>query len=486
MRFIALSLLLAAIVPIPDALADGVTPTPAVGHPQLGINVSGSGFAAKEAIDIYFDTTDEVLTVSDGTGAFSNVPLIIPAAATPGVHWITAIGRKDGTAFQATFNVRTDWSQFRFTASGKRSNPYENVINAGNVWQLEPAWTFTTGGHVYSSPVVASGRLYIGSTDHNLYALDPTTGALLWTATTGDMIQCSPAVANGRVYVNSYDGYLYAFNATTGKQLWKSPKLVDADSSPTVANGIVYVGGYNVQGIFAFNAKTGAQVWSQPVDSVVEASPAISQGVLYVASNKGTLYSFDAATGTPLWDAPFVNQAIYSSPIVSNGLVYVGSGADSQLWAFYTQDGGSPWRGVTGATVNATAAAANGLVYESSYDGKLYAFNPINGTAVWTFATPYTMTTSPAVANGVVYVGGCTDGICALDAKTGQQLWFTSIDAGMFGSATVANGMVYEGDFNGIVHAYALNGGDNAVYRRNRIPPSYASLHPDFRLKPVR
>ena len=61
-----------------------------------------------------------------------------------------------------------------------------------------------------SSPAVANGVVYVGSTDNNIYALNAGTGALLWKYTTG-AVQSSPAVANGVVYVGSTDGNVYAF-----------------------------------------------------------------------------------------------------------------------------------------------------------------------------------------------------------------------------------------------------------------------------------
>ena len=39
-----------------------------------------------------------------------------------------------------------------------------------------PRWTHTTGGHVFSSPAVVDGTVYIGSNDNKVYALDAATG----------------------------------------------------------------------------------------------------------------------------------------------------------------------------------------------------------------------------------------------------------------------------------------------------------------------
>jgi outer membrane protein assembly factor BamB len=74
----------------------------------------------------------------------------------------------------------------------------------------EEKWRFTTGDWVESSPAVASGIVYVGSGDKNLYAIDAVTGEEKWRFATGDQVDSSPAVANGIVYVGSRDKNLYA------------------------------------------------------------------------------------------------------------------------------------------------------------------------------------------------------------------------------------------------------------------------------------
>src|SRR5580698_2377152 len=78
-------------------------------------------------------------------------------------------------------------------------------------------WRFHTGGPVVASPTIASARIYIGSYDGNLYALDAATGAVAWKVDTGARIASSAAVANGIVYVLGYDASVHAFAADTGK-----------------------------------------------------------------------------------------------------------------------------------------------------------------------------------------------------------------------------------------------------------------------------
>ena len=46
--------------------------------------------------------------------------------------------------------------------------------------------------------------------------------------------------------------------------------------------------------------------------------------------------------------------------------------------------------------------------------------------------------------------------------------------------------MVYAGSYDGNLYAYALNGGNDAVYRGKRKPPALSSLQPDWSLKPAK
>ena len=64
---------------------------------------------------------------------------------------------------------------------------------------------------MYSSPAVAGGLVYVGSTDHRVYALNASTGAMVWSYRTGGDVYSSSAVSQGVVYIGSYDGEVYAF-----------------------------------------------------------------------------------------------------------------------------------------------------------------------------------------------------------------------------------------------------------------------------------
>src|SRR5262249_55259447 len=120
---------------------------------------------------------------------------------------------------------------------------------------------------VFSSPAVANGVVYVGGADHNVYALDASTGAKLWSFPTGGFIDhCSPAVANGVVYIGSGDGKVDALDATSRTKLWTFTTGGGGTASPAVANGTVYVGS-NDGKVYAFDLAGGAGTTARPAIS---------------------------------------------------------------------------------------------------------------------------------------------------------------------------------------------------------------------------
>jgi outer membrane protein assembly factor BamB len=85
------------------------------------------------------------------------------------------------------------------------------MIRALDVTTGKPAWTFTSRARVDSSPVVANGRVYIGSSDNRFYVLDGASGRKLWEFDTGAALTASPAVAAGKIVIGSADGTVFVF-----------------------------------------------------------------------------------------------------------------------------------------------------------------------------------------------------------------------------------------------------------------------------------
>jgi eukaryotic-like serine/threonine-protein kinase len=239
-------------------------------------------------------------------------------------------------------------------------------------------WQFTTKDIVHSSPAVVDGVLYIGSYDRNLYALDAATGTLKWNfATVADPenhnlegIQSSPTVVGGVVYFGCRDRNLYALDAATGKEKWKYT-ITWMNATPAVSDGVVYIGSSIPTFFIAVDAQSGKELYKIDTQFPTFSSPAIADGMAYIGTFGGKLYAIDLkekktawvyqteaaqknagnhlmADGTPnyptLFSSNFCDQhdiagsklfslgSIVSSPVIADGVVYVGS-ADGCLYA---------------------------------------------------------------------------------------------------------------------------------------------------------
>jgi outer membrane protein assembly factor BamB len=472
------SVLLMACVLLP-AVCSGtpsITLSRTSGAPTTRILVSGQGFEPNIGVDIFFDTKDEALVVTNGQGEFTNAAIYAPRKARPGKHWISALQRNNDKGAQKPFLIQTNWSQFHFDAAGTRFNRYENVLDPKTVPSLRLKWSYNTGDWVKAAPAVVDGTVYVDSVG-GLYALNARTGAVLWTYSGG---YSSPAVADGVVYVGCFYS-VCALNAATGALLWYYNTNGYVDSAPAVVDGVVYVSSDDGN-MFALNAGTGAVIWSYAAKTNISSSPTVVNGVVYFGSGLGNtnMYAVNASTGALLWsfNAPF---GVYSSPSVANGIVYFG--AVYSVFALNATTGTQLWEYSIGSEIESSPAVANGIVYIGADDGKLYAFNANTGAKLWSYATSGNIQSAPAVADGVVYFGSGypgDDSVYALNARTGALLWNYATGDYVYASPVVANGLLYVGSLDWNVYTFGLPDGTN---RADPQRPDFQALRPNFNLK---
>ena len=239
-----------------------------------------------------------------------------------------------------------------------------------------------------SDVTVAGGRLYVGTHDGHVLALDPATGARLWDFATGDSVLAAPSVDSGRVYAGSFDKHVYALDAASGRLLWKRDTQGAVVSTPAVAGDLVVVGNrcYDLLGL---RADTGEVAWKRYVwFSWVESSATVRDGVAYVGSSDAALVgAFDARSGQSRWQADVYGWA-WGQPAVTEARVYLGtssqagypSGHRAGVMALDRASGRVAWRYESPAAAKGafgfpgSPAIGEGLVFVSGLDGRLYAF----------------------------------------------------------------------------------------------------------------
>ena len=168
-----------------------------------------------------------------------------------------------------------DYAQLRYYGG--------NQINKGNVKNLRPTFVFQTEvvESMETAPIVVDGVMYLTTSYNHIYAIDAVTGKQFWhykhkmgPVTT---FCCGPnnrgvAISGGKVFMGTLDAKLVALDAKTGNVLW-NVEIADPEKgysetmSPTVVDGKVLIGTnggeYGIRGfVKAFNADDGKLLWT--------------------------------------------------------------------------------------------------------------------------------------------------------------------------------------------------------------------------------
>lgn len=349
-----------------------------------------------------------------------------------------------------------------------RGNPQHTGIYEGPGVPQNPKlkWKFQTRRAVVASPAVADGVVYVGSNDHNLYAIDAASGALKWKFRTGGRVASSAAVVNGVIYFGSYDGYLYAVDLS-GKERWKfqtngerryagkhlhgaepaaemMPDPFDVYlSSPNVVDGTVYFGSGDGN-VYALDASNGNQKWKFQTGDVIHSSPAVADGILYVGSWDTYFYALETATGKEKWrfrtgDDPRIHNqiGIQSSALIANGTVYFGC-RDSNLYALDARTGDKKWVfNNKGSWVIGSPVLKDGRLYFTTSDsGLFHAVDAATGVEIYNLTFLWPLFSSPAIAGNVLYIGSEEGKLLAVDLKGQQLTWSFQTDGSKANGAT--------------------------------------------------
>ena len=204
-------------------------------------------------------------------------------------------------------------------------------VGVGNVGQLGLAWfhDFDTSRGQEGTPLVVDGTMYVTTAWSKVYALDAATGRQLWfydpkvpgeygVRACCDVVNRGAAFYEGRVYVGTLDGRLVALDARTGKVAWIANTVDGVHSytitgAPRAARGKVFIGNggaeYGVRGyVSAYDARTGKLAWRFYTVPGNPATPdhAASDAVLEKVARPtwyGTAYYEKFGGGGTVWDA---------------------------------------------------------------------------------------------------------------------------------------------------------------------------------------
>jgi outer membrane protein assembly factor BamB len=298
-----------------------------------------------------------------------------PSYRCLGISALLAMSWISGSTIRA--QAQDNWPQLSFDNAHLGFNPSETTLSVSNVSHLRQLWTFSARGSL-SSPAVVAGVLYVGSGDGHAYAVNANTGTLVWkTVLAGGGTSASPAVINGMVYLGTGvdSGEFYALNAANGKIVWSFRPAGGVQSSAAVGSGIVYFGD-TAGNVYALNATTGAILWTfLSLDNPIFSSPSVADGIVYIGENDGEFVTLNETTGTVLWDDQLTGfDPIYAPAAVANGVVYA-AGEGFNVYVFDAATGQLLNTLTTGGpTYFSSPVVVNGRVFVGSFDRKIHAW----------------------------------------------------------------------------------------------------------------
>jgi outer membrane protein assembly factor BamB len=338
-------------------------------------------------------------------------------------------------------------------------------------------WRFKTRGKIRSTPVVADGRVFVGSGDGFLYAVDARTGTLVWKFETGGDVSSSPAVAAGVVVFVGGDNVLYAVERDTGKVRWKLPtgtplkfEIVPGDprifdyygASPTVVGDTIFVGS-NDGHVYAVALGDGAVRWKFDAQRWVHGAPAVADGRVFFGDYDGRCYALDQQSGQLSWryvvehdpQQPYPGT-IVGAPAVAGGRVFFTTNNPTYVLALDAGRGTLLWKAEhPGSMIYASPAVADGVVMAGSSDAHFFqALDAATGAEKWRYDTRARVLTSATIADGLVYFGNTAAYLTVLDVKDGKQKGMSFTEASMHSSAVLHEGVLFVGSDDDYLYAF--------------------------------
>lgn len=215
------------------------------------------------------------------------------------------------------------WNGYGLDFANSRFQPVKSAgIRATDVPKLKLKWAFGFPGVTtsFGTPTLMGERLYIGSADGAVYALNAITGCIYWTykATAGVRTGIIISSDGNIAYLGDLHAWMHAVDARTGTVLW----AVHLDDHP----GASITGSPKLVGDRLFVPISGGG------EEVAAANPNYE-----CCKFRGSLVALDAKNGKNLWKSYTISDVSKTIGKTSNGTAVWGPSGAS-IWSTPTID----------------------------------------------------------------------------------------------------------------------------------------------------
>jgi outer membrane protein assembly factor BamB len=293
-------------------------------------------------------------------------------------------------------------------------------LYAFNLVHQQRSWLHHTEAGIASTPAIANGSVYFLSRDGFFYALELATGKLLWRfATKGeqrfaavgsyglphalgpipdpwDFYLSSPLVQDGKVYFGSSDHHVYALDTVTGKLIWSFKADEMVHSSPAYADNKIFIGTWGTK-LYALDAQSGTEHWhfqgkvdpEQYILQGITASPSVDNDTVYIGARDGFFYALNMQDGVLKWSYDTAGSWVLSTAAVDQDTVYFSTSDTGLLLALNKKTGKEKYRADTHLwTYSSPLLINNQFVVVGTMSGELYGFEKSSGKKIWYYQTP--------------------------------------------------------------------------------------------------
>jgi len=200
----------------------------------------------------------------------------------------------------------------------------------------------------------------------------------------------------------------------------------------------------------------------------IYSSPIISGDLIYVGDFNGKVHAFafdgEQLRVEPRWVYPRgdgdLGGAVIGGLVTVDDIIYLAS-ADGTVYALDAAEGYKVWSHATGEQIWSTPAVEGDTLFIGSFDKNLYALNIADGSQRWAFETQGAITAAPVVSEDKVYFGTFGRRFYALDIASGEEVWrFPADDSDedkpenwFWAAPLVSNGTIYAPNMDGKVYA---------------------------------